>query len=231
MREPANRTDMPESRLINGSPPAGGTHQTGDAHPAGGAHSPADALAGSLPPGLDRRGFLRTTAGGTVAIALASMIPAGCAANYPQAAVDGAELEGLSEKEYAVVKAAAEALLVGVPVPPERVARRLDIEQARVGDPVLSDMKTVLTVLEHLTLLGGRVRRFTALSPADRLAYLEGWKRIRFTLRRAVFQAVRSAVFFFAYCDDATRSLTGFEGPWPERVAIPAYPVDFGEVV
>lgn len=191
----------------------------------------APPTAGALPPGLDRRGFLRTTAGGAAAIALASLIPTGCAADYPQAAEDGTDLEALSEKEYAVLKAAAEALLVGVPVPPDRVARRLDVELGRVGDPVLTDMKTVLTVLEHLTLLGGRLRRFTALAPADRLAYLDTWKHSRFTLRRAVFQAVRSAVFFFAYCDDATRSLTGFEGPWPERVAIPAYPIDFGEVV
>ncbi len=185
---------------------------------------------GALPPGMDRRGFLRTTAGGTAAIALASIVPVGCAADYPQAADDGAELQALSPKEYAVVKAAAEAILDGVPVPPERIAQRIDHELAMVGEPVLTDMKTVLTLLEHMTLLGGRLRRFTALDPAARLDYLHGWARSRFTLRRAVFQAVRAFIYFFAYSDDATRSITRFTGPWRERIDIPAYPVDFGEV-
>lgn len=184
-----------------------------------------------LPPGMDRRGFLRATAGGTAAVALASMIPAGCAADYPQATVDGVTLQTLSPKEYAVVRAAAESILEGVPVPPERVAQRIDRELALAGDPILTDMKTVLALLEHLTLLGGRMRRFTALDVEARVAYLHGWARSRFNLRRAVFQAVRAFVCFFAYSDDATRPITGFTGPWQERIEIPAYPVDFGEVV
>lgn len=186
---------------------------------------------GVLPPGIDRRGFLHTAAGGTAAIALASMIPAGCAADYPQAEEDGVELEALSPKEYAVAVAAAEALLVDVPVEPSTVVRRMDHDLARVGDPVRADMKTVLTLVEHLTFLGGRVRRFTALSPEARLRYLHGWRDSRFNLRRGAFQAVRAFVYYFAYAEDATRSLTGFPGPWNERIQIPAYPVDFGEVV
>ncbi len=186
---------------------------------------------GAIPPGIDRRGFLRASAGGAAAVALASAIPAGCAADYPQAEADGAALEALTPKEYAVARAAAEAVLVAVPVPPERIARRIDRELARVGEPVRGDMKTVFALLEHLTILGGRFRRFTALEPGARLDYLHGWARSRFTLRRGAFQAVRAFVCFYAYCDDATRPLTGFPGPWPERIEIPAYPVDFGEVV
>jgi hypothetical protein len=188
-----------------------------------------DATEPLLPPGVDRRGFLRTTAGGTAALALATLIPTGCAADYPEA--EGVELRALSEKEFAVARAAAESLLVGVPVSPDEVARRIDRELALVGEPVRGDFKTVLALLEHLTLLGGRFRRFTALDPAARLSYLHGWRESRFVLRRAVFQAVKSFIFFFAYSDDATRRLTGFEGPWTERYPIPVYPVDFGEIV
>lgn len=182
-----------------------------------------------LPPTVDRRGFLRTTAGGSAAIALASLLPAGCAADYPQAA--GIALETLSAKEYAVALAAAEALLVDVPVDPADVARRIDYELARVGDPIREDMKTVLGLIEHLTFLGGRLRRFTALDPAARLENLRGWAHSRFNLRRGAFQAIRAFVYFFAYSEDATRPLTGFPGPWPERFSIPPRPVDFGEVV
>lgn len=183
----------------------------------------------TLPPGIDRRGFLRTATGGAAVLALASLIPTGCAADYPEA--EGDALLALSPKEFAVALAAAEALLVGVPVPAERVARRIDHELALAGDPVRSDMKLVLTLLEHLTPLGGRFRRFTALDPSGRLRYLHGWRESRFNLRRGAFQAVKAFVYFYAYTDDATRAHTGFTGSWPERFKIPATPVDFGEVV
>lgn len=188
-----------------------------------------DATQPLLPPGIDRRGFLRTTTGGTAALALATLIPAGCATDYPEA--ESVELLSLSPKEFAVARAAAESLLAGMPVPPERIALRIDHELALVGEPVRGDFKTVLNLLEHLTPLGGRFRRFTALSPDARLSYLHGWRESRFVLRRAVFQAVKSFIFFFAYSDDATRPITGFEGPWTERFPIPAYLVDFGEIV
>ncbi|HUH12626.1 MAG TPA: twin-arginine translocation signal domain-containing protein [Longimicrobiales bacterium] len=182
------------------------------------------------PPPVSRRGFLRATAGGGAAIAAASLLPAGCATDYPAAALDGAELKALSPREYAVARGAAEALLVDVPVAPAVVAARIDGELSLVGDPVRADMKTVLTLLEHLTFLGGHVRPFTRLGPAQRRRYLEGWARSRFDLRRAAFQATRGFVYYFAYIDPATRTITGFQGPWPERLAIPVEPIDFGEV-
>ncbi|HEY8483654.1 MAG TPA: twin-arginine translocation signal domain-containing protein [Longimicrobiales bacterium] len=191
----------------------------------------SEAVRPGLPPGVDRRGFLRTSAGGAAAVALASLFPSGCASDYPQATLDGVELVALSAKEYAVMRAAAEALLVGVPVPPSRVAARVDRVLAQVGEPVRGDMKLVLGLLEHLTILEGKFRRFTALSPEARRECLLGWGRSRFALQRGAFQAVKAFVYFFAYIDDATRPLTGFPGPWPERFSIPARPVDFGEVV
>src|SRR5687768_6757573 len=180
------------------------------------------------PSAIDRRGFLRVTAGGATAIALASLLPAGCSSDYPQAEGDGIELKSLSEKQYAVARAAAEALLVGVPVTAATVAMRIDQELAWVGDPITTDMKTVLTLMEHATPLGLRARRFTSLNPEERLAYLKGWRDSRFQLRRAAYQAIKGFVYYMAYIDPATRSITGFEGAWPERTKIAAYPVDFG---
>lgn len=193
-------------------------------------HDPSPAPHASLPPGIDRRGFLRMSAGGTVAIAAASFLPSACAADYPIASQDGVRLLALSEKEYAVARAAAEALLIGVPVDAAAVARTIDHELSLIGDPIRSDMKTVFALLEHLTILGGHLSRFTTLHPDARLAYLRGWGRSRMKLRRGAYGAVRAFVYFFAYTHDATRPLTGYEGPWLERVRIPAYPIDFGEV-
>jgi len=181
-------------------------------------------------PGLDRRRFLRTVAGGTAAIAVVSLLPAGCARDYPQAKSAGIELNSLTDKEFAILQAAAEALLGDAPVAPARVAAGIDRELALAGDPMRTDFKTVLGLLEHLTILGGHVRRFTALDVDDRLAYLRGWSRSRFKLRRAAFQAVKSFVFYFAYIQPETRPLTGFAGPWPERLEIAATPVDFGPI-
>src|SRR5690606_6411693 len=126
-------------------------------------------------PTSSRRGFLRDVAGGSAAIALASLLPAGCAADYPEAKQDGAVLRSLSPKQYATARAAAAALLPDVPVAPARVAAAIDAELAAVGDPIAGDFATVLTLIEHLTPLGGRLRRFTSLEPAERLAYLETW--------------------------------------------------------
>src|SRR5690625_752282 len=124
--------------------------------------SSPETMSSQLPPGVDRRGFLSTVAGGTEASALASMIPGGCAADYPDAPADS--LRALSPKEFSVIRAASETMIVGLPVEPEVVALRIDEQLALVGEPIVSDFKTVLTLIEHLTPLGGRLRRFTSLS-------------------------------------------------------------------
>ena len=194
--------------------------------------SPVTAGSGRQPDAIDRRGFLQTATGGTVAIAVASLLPAGCSADYPQADDDGATLATFSAKEYAVLRAAAEALLEGAPVAPESVALAIDAELAAVGEPILSDMKNVLRLIEHLTILGLHRRTFTELEPAERLAYLDGWARSRLALRRGAYQAVRGFVQYFAYIQPETRGLTGFEGPLGETVVVPPVrDVDYGEVV
>lgn len=181
-------------------------------------------------PPISRRGFLRGVAGGTTAVAVAGVLPAGCAPDYGETRTDGDALQSLTPKEYAVARAAAEALLVDVPVSPDAVATGMDAELALAGDPMLTDMKTVLSLMEHGPLLSFRRKRFTALSPEDRRRVLDDWATSRFNLRRAAFQALKGFVIFYAYIDDSTRRLTGFNGPWPERFGIPAYEVDYGEI-
>ena len=179
---------------------------------------------------LDRRGFLRSAAGGSAAVAIAAVLPAGCAPAYPERAADGSALQAMTPKEYGVARAAAEALLVDVPVRADAVATAMDRELAIAGDPMRTDMKTVLSLMEHGPALSLRRKRFTALSPEQRRRVLHHWATSRFNLRRAAFQALKGFVVYFAYVDDATRPLTGFPGPWPERLQIAVTPVDFGEV-
>jgi hypothetical protein len=180
--------------------------------------------------GVSRRGFLRGVAGGTAAVAVASMLPAGCSPGYPERRPDGVGLLALTPKEYAVARAAAEAMLVGVPVSADAVASGIDAELAVAGEPMLTDMKTVLSLMEHGPLLSFRRKRFSALSPDDRRKVLDDWATSRFNLRRAAFQALKGFVVFYAYIDESTRPLTGFAGPWPERFPLPVYDVDYGEI-
>ena len=207
-----------ESDGVDSAPEPGGPG--GPGAPGEGAEA-----AGRGPSILDRRGFLRGVAGGGAALALAGWLPAG-GSSYP--AQEG--LRALSAKEHAIARAAAEALLPGVPVDPGSVADEIDRELALMGEPILSDVRAVLGLVEHLTLLGGRLRRFTALGPQARLDYLNGWATSRFNLRRAAFQAIRSLVHFVAWARPDTRPLTGYRGTWPENFDYPVYPVDFGEV-
>jgi hypothetical protein len=180
---------------------------------------------------LDRRGFLRSAAGGSIAVAIAALLPAGCSADYPQAAAAGAELKSLSAKEYAVARAAAEAMLADVPVAPDAIAAAIDAELDRVGEPVRADMKNVLRLIEHFTVLGLHRRTFTELEPAERLEYLQGWATSRLSVRRGAFQALRGFVQYFAYIRPETRALTGFDGPIGERVpVVQVRSVDYGEV-
>jgi hypothetical protein len=181
-------------------------------------------------PLLDRRGFLRNAAGGSVAVAAASLIPAGCAPDYPERAADGAPLQSLSPKEYAVALAAAQALLVDVPADAAAIATGIDRELAVAGEPMRKDMKTVLALMEHGPALSFRGRRFTRLSSAARLEVLHDWATSRFNLRRAAYQALRGFVVYFAFVDPATRPITRFPGPWTETLALPVYPVDFGDI-
>ncbi|HSH45911.1 MAG TPA: twin-arginine translocation signal domain-containing protein [Longimicrobiales bacterium] len=174
----------------------------------------------------DRRGFLRGVAGGGLALALAGWIP-------EEAHAYARPRQGLmafTAKEHAVARAAAEALLMDAPVDPGYVADELDREAALMGEPIRSDLKTVLNLLEHLTILGGRFQRFTSLDPEARLAYLNGWATSRFNLRRAAFQGLRSLIHFIGWAEPETREITGFLGTWPDRFDYPAYPVDFGEI-
>ena len=188
-----------------------------------------DRPGGVLPPGVDRRGFLRSTAGGVLAIGVASLLP-GCS-REARAQVDGRDLRSLTVAEYETARLAAEALLAGGPrVDPAAIALRMDYELWAAGGAIEEDMRTVLQLLERLTPLGGRVRRFSELDPDERLAYLHGWRNSRFNLRRASFNAVKSFVYFFAYSDPATWPSTRFPPPWPGRVPVAIPRIDFGEI-
>jgi hypothetical protein len=95
---------------------------------------------------------------------------------------------------------------------------------------MFTDMKTVLSLMEHGPLLSFRRNRFSALTPDARREVLDDWATSRFNLRRAAFQALKGFIVFYAYINDSTRTLTRFPGPWPEKLSLPVYEIEFGDI-
>jgi len=130
-------------------------------------------------------------------------------------------LEGyvLSLTEADIMYSAAEALLPDETHGPalEGIPGRVDKYLRGMPPAVQQDIHGMLALLEHGTLaLGARIHRMSALSPAERAAYLEGLSA-RGGLLAQAYRGVRDLVFLGYYQDPSTWAAIGYEGP---RVAL-----------
>lgn len=143
----------------------------------------------------------------------------------------------LRPREYATISAAASATFPrGGAVPlsgldanvPEHVDRF--VREQPIGNRRL--MKLLFVLIEHATIVfpppgPGRRRRFSALTPMQQVAYLEGWRTSRLFVRRLVFTSLRAIVTMgylshadvLAALDLAPQSIvsrpTEADGLWP----------------
>ena len=122
-------------------------------------------------------------------------------AGYPRG---GAPCRHLSRREVAFLNAAGDATFPrGGPIPASGsdadvagyTDRWLAVSQPRIR--VL--MHLLFFLVEHATLAfpapgWGGWRRFTSLSPEQRIAVLDGWRRSRFFPRRLVFTSLRAVL-------------------------------------
>ena len=116
----------------------------------------------------------------------------------------------LSAREVAFVTAAADAAFPpGGVIPPSGseagIPRHLDCYLAAQSSRNRRLMRLLLAFFEHATLLfpapGPRgFRRFSALSPEQRVAVLEAWSRSSLRARRIVFTSLR-AILTMGYFD------------------------------
>ena len=166
--------------------------------------------------GLERRTVLRLLG----VVAAAGVLPAGCAGVPDSLAPgDGAALGTLSARNYAVFTAAA-LRIVGPSGAPLISTRAVDV--GRLADawlartPVLAaPVGQALTLLEFGTWpLLGKVRPFTALDDAGRDRVLADCMTSGLELKRSVFRGVRSLVLLAFYGHPASRSATGYPGPF-----------------
>lgn len=113
--------------------------------------------------------------------------------------------EHLSNAEAALLEAAADTLLPAVPGGLARPGADADI--AAIADRHLAalpvrqrrQIRLMCVAFEHATLVfpasgRGGFARFTSLSPAQRLEYLQGFATSRFALRRTLLTALRAYV-------------------------------------
>ena len=133
------------------------------------------------------------------AIALGLWAAARAFAGYPPRPPD---LIALTAREAAFVSAAADAAFPpGGAIPPSGseagIVRHLDRYLAAQSSRNRRLMRLLLAFFEHGTLLfpgpgATGFRRFSALSPAQRVAVLEAWSRSRLRARRIVFTSLRT---------------------------------------
>jgi hypothetical protein len=122
-------------------------------------------------------------------------------------------LRVLAPRESALVAAAADALFPpGGAVPPSGVEAGVpgyvDVWLASIPGRVRLLLRLLFALVEHATMIFWAPpprgwRRFSALSPEQRVAVLEGWRGSRLFPRRLVFLALRSALSMGYFADPA----------------------------
>ena len=165
---------------------------------------------------LGRRPVLRLLG----AAALAGALPSGCSgvpgAFAPPAS---APLRALTPRTYAAFTAAAERLVGprGAGLIADRTVDVGSLADAWLGRaPALAGPFTQAVLLLEFGVwpLMGKVQPFTALDPDARDDVLAECMTSRLETKRAVFRAIRSLAMLTFYGSPATRSLTGFPGPF-----------------
>jgi len=165
---------------------------------------------------LDRRAFLRLAA----VAAAAGLLPSGCGRVPPSLAPSpDRQLAVLSPRAYATFTAVA--LRVVGPAGAELIAARaIDVGAAAdawlARTPALATPITQgLAVLElGIWPLVSKLRPFTALDGAAQDRVLDDLVRSRLDLKNALFQGLRALSLLSFYSSPASRTLTGYPGPF-----------------
>jgi D-cysteine desulfhydrase len=124
----------------------------------------------------------------------------------------------LAPWEAHVLRAAAEALLPPAPDGEAFAAIAANVDRYLLGMPAPTkrEIHAMLALVEHATPLGGRLARFTRLSPDARVSVLERLAAHGGVLAQ-VYGGLRDLVYLAYYQQPASWSSIGYDGP---RVAL-----------
>jgi D-cysteine desulfhydrase len=163
--------------------------------------------AGSLP--MTRRHFL------LAATLTAGVAASGCRDDGRTAAAPDWQGRVLSGQQALVLAAAAEVLLPRLAGAPEplTVARNIDRYLVALTGAQQQQVHLLLLVIEHGTLLGGHLSRFTRLDPEARLSFLTALQAGG-TLMAQAYRGLRDLCLLGYYQEPVTWGRLGYDGPW-----------------
>jgi hypothetical protein len=132
-------------------------------------------------------------------------------------------LRALDATAFSVLAAVAERVAPGspggAPFPPASellVAEKID-ELLSTSDPAMTtELTQALLLLENALaglVLDGRPRAFTACTPGEQDAVLEGWRTSRLHVRRQVYKALRGLCASAYYGSPEVYAAVGYPGP------------------
>lgn len=136
-------------------------------------------------------------------------------------------LKWMTEREYAFLAAAAEAIAPGagsMPSPNQvDVASRVDALLARCHPGLSGELRQLFALFENGLgnfAFGLRPRAFSAMSLEERTAVLSEWESSSLSLRRTGFKALKGLVVSCYFSHPSTWAGVGYPGP-PEFAPLP----------
>ncbi len=132
--------------------------------------------------------------------------------------VRASEKAGTPATMTTILKYAADALLPpggSLPQAPSQLGVPEEILQFVSKQPpsVQKDFRSALMALEVMPILELRFKRFTSMSPQERVQYFASWEKSRWGLKRKIFVALKSAVTFAYFSHPEVWEKIGYEGP------------------
>ncbi len=117
------------------------------------------------------------------------------------------ELKVFDQKTYNIVRAIADTI-----IPP---GGAFDVDPKAVDPVLLLDnyidslstlqlkaIRAIISTIEYAPMVT-RLRRFTKMSPGQRLRYLQGWENSRIFSKRNIFLLLKMLIMMSYYSDDA----------------------------
>jgi hypothetical protein len=176
--------------------------------------------------GVSRRTILKYGLGGAGILALGGI---GLSLRPTRSVEPQTLLRVFSPQEYSILAAVADTILSGTDGYPSardvQIAERIDEALVACHPGLQKEFKQILGLLESAVagfVLGGRTSTFTALSPEDRWAVLDSWRRARIRVFRTAFKAIHGLVTASYYSAPQVHARVGYPGvpPWVTAVRL-----------
>ncbi len=165
---------------------------------------------------MERREFIKVTAGSAVALATVAAGIGGIAFESRREPSPGTGHKVFSHSEARTLSAAASRIVAPLDAEQLQVVTKIDSLLAAADDVTQRDFRRLLwlfgTVFGSL-FFEGRLLPFVSLGPEAQDAVLAGWRDSRLPFRRSGFQALQRLCLAVAYATPSLYADIGYPGP------------------